>query len=111
MGGVDRFDQLIQIFYYILDASIVNSYVLYKETVNISSTKEKPMSQLSFLSAFADELIGVHLTNVGVHVPVKVAMRRCAHCSIKNKPKRSSLICKSCQIALSRDCFATFHEQ
>lgn len=157
MGGVDRFDQLMQvysiswksrrwwmkIFYYLLDASIVNSYILYKETIKIVSTKEKPMSQLSFRSVLADELIGsfcsktnkssdispvvfnkskfaktklfgetkIHLTNVGVHVPVKGTMRRCAHCSTKSKPKRSSLVCKSCQVALCRDCFAPFHGQ
>jgi hypothetical protein len=69
MGGVDLFDQLhscyniswksrkwwLKLFYYLIDASVVNSYILYKTG---ASTKFKPKSHLVFRSVLANQLIG-----------------------------------------------------
>lgn len=62
MGGVDLFDEYnsnysiawrsrrwwMKIFYYLVDASIVNSYVLYKETVKKKNVSSKPLTALEF---------------------------------------------------------------
>lgn len=73
MGGVDMFDQLhssyniswksrrwwMKIFYYLIDAAVVNSYIAYKtahKTANNNSSK--CMTHLQFRSALVDELIG-----------------------------------------------------
>lgn len=120
MGGVDRLDQLLaaysvaqksrrwwlKIFYYFLDCSIVNGYIIYKETMK--SKNLKPASQLTFRSNLVNELIGtfcskkrtgyypykgfarkndnprkktkventVRLSDVGVHIPKKIQKRR-----------------------------------
>lgn len=72
MGGVDRFDQLhsqyniawksrrwwLKIFYYCIDACIVNSYTVYKNTMKNCHPNTKPLSQLKFRSNLASELIG-----------------------------------------------------
>lgn len=72
MGGVDHFDQLhatyniswksrrwwIKIFYYCIDSCIVNSYILYKETLKQCSPNTKPLTQLKYRSLLATELIG-----------------------------------------------------
>lgn len=66
MGGVDKFDQYmaaysisqksrrwwVKIFYYLLDTSIVNSYLLYKKSCN--SHKTKYISHLDFRSKLAN---------------------------------------------------------
>lgn len=73
MGGVDHFDQLLaaysvswksrrwwmRIFYYCLDACIVNSFLLYKNTLQQSSVKnKKALTHLQFRSILATQLIG-----------------------------------------------------
>lgn len=153
MGGVDHFDQFhsfyniswksrrwwMKIFYYLLDASIVNSYILYKVTSDLHDPKSSKLTHLQFRSALANQLIadytsrkqpGVRpnirkklckdsgktvvndfykLQNIGDHQPTKGTYRRCGYCSTKNKPKRSNIICKKCDIALCLVCFYPFH--
>lgn len=72
MGGVDYFDQLhsdysigwksrrwwMRVFYYVVDACIVNSYSLYKNTMKEVLTNRKPLTQLKFRSVLANKLIG-----------------------------------------------------
>lgn len=72
MGGVDRFDQLLstyniswksrrwwlKLFYYCIDASIVNSYILYKDTVSKCMSGTKPLSHMKYRSQLATEMIG-----------------------------------------------------
>lgn len=72
MGGVDHFDQLhsayniswksrrwwLKLFYYCLDAAIVNSFILYQNCWKNSNQTSKHLSQLHFRSLLADELIG-----------------------------------------------------
>lgn len=71
MGGVDHFDHLmacysisqksrrwwLKIFYFLVDASIVNSYILYKTTLKLSNNREKPLTHLIFRKQLADQLI------------------------------------------------------
>lgn len=72
MGGVDLFDQLhscyniswksrrwwVKLFYYLVDASIVNSYILYKTTISRHDPHQKPKSHLTFRSILVTELLG-----------------------------------------------------
>ncbi|CAI6348589.1 unnamed protein product [Macrosiphum euphorbiae] len=72
MGGVDHFDQFhsyynvawksrrwwLKIFYYLLDASIVNSFVLYQTTSNLHDPKSSKYTHLNFRSTLANQLIG-----------------------------------------------------
>lgn len=72
MGGVDKFDQLLaaypitwkskrwwlRVFYYCIDASIVNSYILYKTKLKELNNGKKPLTHLQFRSLLANELIG-----------------------------------------------------
>lgn len=69
MGGVDSFDQFMsfyninqksrrwwmKIFFYLLEACIVDSYILYK--ISMKTQKRKSMSHLKFRSCLANELI------------------------------------------------------
>lgn len=154
MGGVDRFHQLMQtysigwrskrwwlkIFYYYIDAAIVNSYIMYKHNLKQTCPKTKPMSHLQFRSLLATELINnyssrqrpgpsAHGTSVrkqgradgrvmnierkmpGKHLPVTSTRRRCAWCSTKRSQKRTSVQCKECKVGLCIDCFVPFHTQ
>lgn len=72
MGGVDLFDQLhscynvawksrrwwLKLFYYFVDATIVNSYILYKSDFAQRHPHNKPKSHLIFRSILANQLIG-----------------------------------------------------
>lgn len=53
----------------------------------------------------------IRLSNVGAHMPEKNdKYRRCAMCSTKKKEKRSNIICKTCNVALCKECFLPFHK-
>lgn len=140
--GVDLFDQLLssycnswksrcwwmKILYFLADASIVNSYILYEITACMKN--RKPMSHLQFRDLWKitlDErkltLLQLWLrtkrkmehiqrsTNVGTHLPIQVEKyKSCAYCSTKVKVKRSRLVCKACDVALCRACFEPFHK-
>ena len=72
MGGVDHFYQLvsayniswksrkwwIKIFYYCVDAMIVNAYILYKTTYQNVHPRKKCLTHLKFRSLLASELVG-----------------------------------------------------
>jgi len=51
----------------------------------------------------------IRSANVGEHLPIKGTSRRCAYCSTIEKPKRSSMTCKKCQVALCLECYDPFH--
>lgn len=136
MGGVDRFDQRletysvswksrrwwIKLLYYFIDASIVNSYILYKETLKKNYQRKKPMSHLKFRNLLADQLIGnftvrskpgpvLLRNNFGnaSHFPVKTTKRRCQECSKRGFQKRSNYMCNECRVALCVECFGLYH--
>lgn len=125
----------VKIFYFLLDSAIVNAYILYKfESKN--HRNKKAMSQLLFRRKLADQLINnfssrkqtpkgctkgkkisgrnvneMELSDVGLHLPIPTSCRRCARCSTKDKPKRCSIECEQCKVALCIDCFAPFHKK
>lgn len=146
MGGVDRFDQYmatysvaqksrwwwLKLFYYMLDTSIVNSYLLYKSSC--ANYRKKPISALEFRSTLTDQLIanissryrptispGVknpkralsspsNYIIPGQHLAVEIdKYRRCKLCS-KNKEKISNILCETCKICLCKNCFAPYHK-
>lgn len=136
MGGVDLFDQYhsaysvswksrrwwMKIFFYLLDAAIINSYLLYKE--DMKKKGQKPMSHLQFRSALANALISSYscrkrpgplrrsnIENIGLHMPIKGTYRRCVSCSAKKLQKRSNIICKQCNVALCKTCFEPYHNK
>ena len=154
MGGVDKFDQYLslygigwksrrwwlRIFYYFVDCSIINAFIVYEENCKLQK-KKYWMNHLEFRSQLAFELIGnyvsrkksgyspgnsharkrkapidrttvvntVRFTEVGSHLPEVGTRRRCAHCSTKTIQKRSTLCCKTCNVALCKECFLPFH--
>ncbi|KAL4083594.1 hypothetical protein QTP88_028910 [Uroleucon formosanum] len=144
MGGVDKFDQYmaaysicqksrrwwVKLFYYLLDTSIVNSFLMYKKSCN--RHKRKYMSHLEFRSTLANELISNYSSrkrptispsqkrsksNVEVistyesHIATKIATyRRCFRCSTKKHDKRSNIMCATCNKVLCKDCFAEYHK-
>jgi hypothetical protein len=135
MGGVDKFDQhmasyniawksrrwWMKIWFYLIDAAIVNSYVIYKDTWRKAHPGgTKPMAHLVFRSKLADELIGdskisypVQEDENGEHRLIKSTkknLRRCRYCSTASKPKRSVYECISCNVALCVECFVPYHE-
>lgn len=128
----------IKLFYYFFDMAIINAFVIFKEWQKQNNVS-KPMTQLQFRSLLVNELIGkftnkkrgyqpgldrnrkkskvltvtntVRLSDVGSHLPEVVkGYRRCAQCSSKAKEKRSNIICKACNVALCKGCFAHFHQ-
>ena len=116
----------MRLFYYFLDASIVNSYIIHREISQ--KNKQKSLSPLMFRSILVDELIGSFcqrtvLSHTGIHpkkqssrfegphMPTEIKNRhRCARCSIKNIEKRSSVVCRKCDVGLCINCFTPFHE-
>lgn len=136
MGGVDRFDQRMaayniawksrrwwmKLFYYFVDAGIVNSYILYRETLRSNNPRRKPMTHLQYRSKLVDQLI-VNFTarkrpgpypvvatfeNIG-HLPQRTTMQRCQQCSKRGIKKRSNVMCIGCEVALCIDCYEPYH--
>jgi hypothetical protein len=48
----------MRIFYYYVEACIVNSYIVYKPTFSERHPRRKPFSHLKFRSLLASQLIG-----------------------------------------------------
>ena len=148
MGGVDRGDQLRgyynckvksrkfykYIFYFLLDVSITNAFILYK---NFRSSPTFDTIK-KFRLQLARELIGEYTSRRragpggGVirplplqHFPLKInkdpceterKRRRCAHCSKRNKRTQTSWFCRECGVFLCHtgdtrtDCFLKWHK-
>lgn len=76
MGGVDRFDQhmstyniswksrrwWVKLFYYLIDAAIVNSYLAYKTSLSLHNSRDKGLSHFNFRMLLAEELISNYCT-------------------------------------------------
>ena len=148
MGGVDRGDQLRgyysckvksrkfykYIFYFLLDVSITNAYILYKNFCSSPTFNNMKKFRLQL----ARELIGEYTSRRragrggGVirplplqHFPLKVVKgpceperkrRRCSRCS-QNKQRALTLwFCRECDVFLchtgdvSTDCFLKWHK-
>jgi hypothetical protein len=142
MGGVDRSDRMVRtytvsrkskkwwfrLFYYFLDMSVANSYILYQNSPNHSG-----LSELDYIKVLALELIATSLKDSkvqpgpqrktrkaatiprfssGNHWPVKTNQRlKCQQCSGgKRKRCRSYYACEACGVHLCVDtCFKRYH--
>jgi hypothetical protein len=142
MGGVDRSDRMVRtysvsrrskkwwfrLFYYLLDTSIANSFILYHNSPNHGKLTEleyvKKLS-LALIGRFSKEdkvqphpqrkrtkgLIPPRLT-AGNHWPLNVKKRQnCQHCARPGrKGPRSRYICKACNVHLCiGGCFELYH--
>lgn len=154
MGGVDQFDQFrshykigrrskkwwLRLFYFLLEAAAINSFILYKVVHN-----GKKISQIKFRERLAYGLIDgftsrkrtaghswkrlkvnepndnilksgvpreIRYAQLGVHWPEELpSFRRCYLCSTRTKNKRSRFQCSKCQVALCvAPCFSKFHQ-
>lgn len=142
MGGVDRSDRMVRtysvsrqskkwwfrLFYYFLDMSVANSFILYQNSPN-----HDELSELNYIEKLSLALIGTfsrddevqtgpqrkrtkaltipRLTS-GNHWPKNAKKQReCQQCKHSGKKaRRSSYICKSCNVHLCIDsCFERYH--
>lgn len=130
----------MKLFYFFIDSCIVNAYIIYNENKRKRNEKPVPQitfrsilaNQLiadfcsrkdrgrksSLMNRKITKLSGrqinvessFQIQNVGNHLPEKGTCRRCAYCSTREKPKRSTIICKQCNVALCITCFGPFHK-
>lgn len=142
MNGVDKFDQLLssykinrqskkwwhRIFFYFLDACVVNSYCLYK-LLNLPKTTSKAFRRAIVAGLTASTLASsnrvksssrrasshvpqleikkskpyvpqeIRLTS-SMHQPERTSRRRCALCSTKAHPVRTDWKCSTCEVPL-----------
>lgn len=146
MGGVDKFNHLKssysssrrskkwwhRLFYFLLDASLVNSYILYVDNHNVARNShleirlriargliggfcsKKRKLQSSWVARKKENRIPqeIRTTNVGTHMPEKgETYRRCKHCSTKTNQKRTKVLCSTCNVPLcAAPCFMLFHQ-
>lgn len=150
MNAVDKFDQLLasykidrqsnkwwhRIFFYFLDACVINAYCIYKlidpsdkETaknfrraiingliapVLVSKSKrsndDQPPVQIKKSKKFVPMEVRL---NSSLHQPERATRRRCALCSTKAKPVRTDWICNTCKVPLclgkQKSCFQNYH--
>lgn len=154
MNFVDKFDQHLssykidrkshkwyhRIFFYFLDASVVNTFVVYKqlelpkltmkdfrrriidglvsktffekENRSSNSFNARPTSTINkFKVSVPCEL---HLENSS-HQPKRTSRRRCGYCSTKKDPSRTNWMCSMCKVPLclgkAKNCYQLFHNE
>ena len=148
MNGVDHSDQMrtqystarnskrwwTYIFWFLVDLSIANSFILIKKSPNhqllTRNGRPKKHSMLSFRTALAKQLIGSYRANDrsppldpdvhgNGHWPKpRGVKRRCKNCSAKGERHESSYYCLACSkvdrrkfVHLCVSCFQEYHEK
>lgn len=151
MGFVDKMDMLKsiyevdrkskkwwhRIFWYFLDVSLINSYILFKQrsdgnTLSLKTfrlsvalgligakpdlpKKGRKQGNIEPLSNFKPTVPLEVRFDKCAHMPVHGKPRRCAHCSTRKEPHKSSWSCSTCNVGLclndKKNCFAPFHEK
>ncbi|CAC5420394.1 unnamed protein product [Mytilus coruscus] len=142
MNGVDKADQTrteyptyrmckrwwTYIFYFLLDLSIANSFILMKESPNhnlkTNTGKNKVRSLLSFRMNLAKQLTGnfrgsrkrKRLSNIDPqeveHWPCENDKRgRCKQCFSNKVRKDVKIKCSGCDVFLCLSCFREFHKK
>jgi hypothetical protein len=149
MGGVDHLDQLhaaystgwksrswwMRIFYYCVEACIVNSYIVYKTTFSERHPRRKPLSHLKFRSLLAAQLIGSFTSRLKTGPASQTGRARKRNCPnghqtlqnavrltnlaqedaaliivpVRNSRDHKIIQCKKCNVALCLECFQPFH--
>lgn len=150
MNYVDVFDQLLsnykinrrsrkwwhRIFFYFIDASVVNAYCIYK-LLNLPKISAKDFRRSIMNGLVSETLISKKRPSTSSscakleikkskpfvppeirhqsskHQPERSSRRRCALCSTKAKQIRTEWICSICQVPLclgkNKSCFQTYH--
>ena len=150
MNSVDKFDQLMssynidrrskkwwhRIFFYFLDAAVLNAYISYKHFIDIELKNFKGKCAEGFVTeTLLDKIppsettlrsIPIRIKNSkptvsleirktsSKHQPIRVhgTRRRCALCSTKKKEFRTSWRCSVCEVPLclgKKNCFNKYH--
>ena len=131
MAGMYEFDRKsdkwwMKVFHRCLMYTCVNAWVVYKDLKN---NPKKPF--LNFVVELAEKLIcegrgknpakrnlkkgrkskiASVMTDVGLHLPIEGGERkRCQGCAAKKKERRTKTICRQCNEAFCKDCFAACH--
>ena len=144
-SGVDKADQLRSyygisvkcvkwwkyLFFFCLDVSVVNAYILYLAyRSSVPGPHKKPMTHLEFNISVMKRLannfssrkrLGRPLKRQPIHQISKITTKRgqrdCAQCKRANrktktgKPIQTTQQCISCNVGLCKGCFAAFHGQ
>lgn len=146
MGGVDRFDQKrnaypldrrskrswSRIFYFILDAAIVNAYIQYgyrnsiaylffrvmlgRQLISGRSFRKGRRSLVYHKRGSKNGLIltgvpgDVRFNGQGHYPCTTTTHKRCRWSSTTSQEKRTKLVCVACQVPLCITCFAPFHK-
>jgi len=148
MNGVDIFDQRLsyykidrrskkwwhRIFFYLLDASIVNSNNIYNR-LKLPQISAKDFRRSVINGLLSETLVNpkrnsfipseVEIKKFKPYVPIEIRQqssahqptrgtrRRCAVCSTKANPVRTDWLCSICKVPLclgkNKDCFQNYH--
>ena len=123
MGGVDLHDQLRgyyslgkkskkwwrYLFWFVMDLSIVNAFILEKKAINHPSR-----TQLAFRIELAKDLIADFSSRQrsvcsgqveGGHWPINSSRGRCKRCLKRKRTKFTMMACQSCEKRLCLECF------
>lgn len=121
-----------RIFWHFVDLTVVNAHIIYKQVkdtnvvlkdfrlsvvqglIGITEKKKVGRKNAKPVKRLNSSLDSSLRTTENKHMPIyQKKRRRCAHCSSKNKEKKTQFICKTCDIGLcidERNCFLKFHE-
>lgn len=146
MNSVDRFDQKKKVyeidrrakkwwhrlFFYFLDACVVNSYIIYSELevpklgmkdfrravvselLSVSISKKRKLSEVQIKNhkPFVPNTLRL---KESTHMPERSTRRRCAHCSNAKQQVRTEWFCDTCKVPLClsaiKNCFKDFHQK
>lgn len=144
MGGVDLADQLrntyscsrksahkwyMRLFWFLLETSIVNAFILMQESPNNTPARSKTQKKLAhreFRLKLAKHLIGTYTARqiagrpscvepisrfTDRHFPIELdSTATCVHCSSKHNRKRTKFGCRPCgNVHLCVLCFGPYH--
>lgn len=152
MNCVDKFDQLKgtyevnrkskkwwhRIFWYFIDASVVNAYIVHKEMqlpkeslknfrrdisrslvsralVSSRAQKKRKSSTTPEIKQKKPHVPKVVRLESSAHQPERSTRRRCAKCSSKKNQIRTDWICSVCKVPLclgkTKSCFQDYHRE
>lgn len=120
----------IRLFWFMFEVACINAYIVYTITHTKTSSSHRDFRlklarglidnftiRLRVPPVFKNKKGGqfgvsddIRLNNVGVHMPCEGTRKRCRYCSTRQKPQRSKIMCKICQVPLcAAPCFDDFH--
>lgn len=149
MGFVDKADMLKalyevnrksrkwwhRIFWYILDVTVVNAFIIYREQTNDmktnlmkfrlslvagligakTNTPTRAKTSPKLLSKFKPYVAPGLRYDKTSHMPKRGSSRRCAQCSTKKEPHRTKWFCETCEVGLcmtkDKNCFNEYHKK